>query len=165
MLRLLGLDDDRLVELERDPQGGLGALASNGAQAASFLAPLLGHSLVFHKSAQLHDPWFGYLALTQEPVQVVGICSFKGAPNESGEVEISYCTIDRFEGRGYATGMARMLMEIAFAAPEVRKVIAHTLPFPHASTSVLQKAGLECQGEVQDPEDGRIWRWEKCRGE
>jgi ribosomal-protein-alanine N-acetyltransferase len=40
-------------------------------------------------------------------------------------------------------------------------VRAHTLPNPNASTRVLTKCGFHRVGEVIDPEDGLVWRWER----
>ncbi len=40
---------------------------------------------------------------------------------------------------------------------------AHTLPAPNASTRVLAKCGFERTGEVEDPEDGLVWRWERSK--
>ena len=74
-------------------------------------------------------------------------------------MEIAYGTVSGLEGRGYATGMARALVEIAFRLPAVKRVIAHTLPEPNDSTRVLRKTGLIWVGEVMDPEDGKVWRW------
>ena len=55
--------------------------------------------------------------------------------------------------------MARKLIALARAVPVVRSVVAHTLPQRNASTRVLEKAGMQYVGEVEDPEDGRVWRW------
>ena len=52
------------------------------------------------------------------------------------------------------------MVEYAFRSEEVRKVIAHTLPDGVASQRVLQKAGFRKAGEVVDPEDGLVWRFE-----
>jgi RimJ/RimL family protein N-acetyltransferase len=56
--------------------------------------------------------------------------------------------------------MARKLIALANGSPNVRKIIAHTLPETSASTRVLEKVGMTYVGEVIDPEDGRVWRWE-----
>jgi RimJ/RimL family protein N-acetyltransferase len=96
--------------------------------------------------------------------EVVGSCAFKGAPTDGGTVEIAYFTYPGFEGRGYATGMAGKLIELASASPEVRRVVAHTLPEANASTRVLERVGMTFVGEVIDPEDGRVWRWQKQTG-
>ena len=103
--------------------------------------------------------WGGYLAVDDASGLVVGSCAFKGPPTEDGAVEIAYYTFGPYEGRGHAKGMARALISVAFSPPPVRRVIAHTLPESNPSTSVLRSAGMSFVGEVQDPEDGLVWRW------
>ena len=105
-------------------------------------------------------PWGGYLVVDEETVVVVGTCAFKTAPTPDGIVEIAYFTFPMFEGQGYGTKMAEKLIAIAAASPEVCRVIAHTSPEPNASTRILEKVGMKLVGEVNDPEDGRVWRWE-----
>jgi len=64
------------------------------------------------------------------------------------------------QGQGYATEAAEALVRYAIDSGQVGTVCAHTLPEANASTRVLTKCGLECVGEVVDPEDGLVWRWE-----
>jgi RimJ/RimL family protein N-acetyltransferase len=52
-------------------------------------------------------------------------------------------------------------MRYAFASGQVRVVRAHTLPELNASARALTKCGFKRVGEVVDPEDGLVWRWEK----
>lgn len=105
-------------------------------------------------------PWSGYLAVDAGTATVVGCGGFKGNPAGEGTVEIAYMTFPAFEGRGVATRIAGALVEIARATPAVRSVIAHTLAEPNASTRVLRKCGFEFAGDVVDPEDGPVWRWQ-----
>jgi RimJ/RimL family protein N-acetyltransferase len=107
---------------------------------------------------ELH--WDGYFVVDQETREVVGSCAFKTAPSDEGAVEIAYFTYPGFEDRGYATLMARKLVQLASRSAMVRQVIAHTLPESSASTRVLEKVGMAFVGEVVDPEDGRVWRWQ-----
>jgi RimJ/RimL family protein N-acetyltransferase len=106
------------------------------------------------------EPWCGYLAINDTTRMFIGTCGFKGAPNADGAVEIAYFTFPDNERRGYATEMARALTDIAREVGGTRRVIAHTPPEKNASTRVLEKVGMVLQGEVMDPEDGRVWRWE-----
>lgn len=119
-------------------------------------------------------PWGSYLAVTSTSRegasasvstgrQVVGVCAFKDSPNAAGEVEIAYFTYPPYERRGIATAMARELIVIARSQLNAPQVIAHTLPERNASTRVLERNGLRFTGEVMDPEDGRVWRWELDR--
>lgn len=109
------------------------------------------------------SPWGGYLAVNDAQV-VIGTCGFKSPPAGDATVEIAYFTFPDYEGQGYATAMAGKLVEAASRSPDVRRIIAHTLPEPNASGRVLGKVGLRFAGEVIDPEDGRVWRWQMTSG-
>ena len=104
------------------------------------------------------EPWGCYLAYDGETP--VGTCAFKAAPDQAGTVELAYMTFPAYEGRGHATAMVGALTEIAFAAA-APLVIAHTLPRENASNRALRCNGFGYAGEVTDPEDGQVWRWEK----
>lgn len=91
---------------------------------------------------------------------VVGLAGFKDAP-VGGVVEIAYFTFPRFEGHGYATRTIERL--VALAGNAVARVIAHTLPAINASNTALARQGFVHVGEMIDPDDGLVWRWEKSR--
>jgi ribosomal-protein-alanine N-acetyltransferase len=117
--------------------------------------------------AQLHssvsaDPWtFGFSIVHLDSDTVVGKCGFKGPPAADGMVEIAYGVSPEYRGKGYATEAAQSLTDYAFNSGKVRVIRAHTLPEQNASTRVLAKCGFRRIGEVIDPEDGLVWRWEK----
>lgn len=115
----------------------------------------------FQQSA-FEDPWMHGFNLLRADGANVGIGSFKGPPVD-GAVEIAYAVVPEHQGKGYATVAARAMVEFAFRAPEVRKVLAHTLPDGLASQRVLLKSGFTHTGEVVDPEDGLVWRFEIVR--
>ena len=108
------------------------------------------------------DEWLHGFAIV-EPTEglVIGLCGFKGPPAQDAVVEISYGLAPGHRGRGYATEAARELVARAFASGLVRRVIAHTLPEPNPSTRVLTRCGFVCLGEVIEPDDGLVWRWER----
>jgi ribosomal-protein-alanine N-acetyltransferase len=102
-------------------------------------------------------PWGSYVVhLDGRPI---GIAAFKSAPTPDGEVEIAYMTFPAYESRGHATATIAALVRIAEAAGAAP--IAHTLPEENASNKALRRNGFTYAGEVNDPEDGLIWRWEK----
>ena len=117
--------------------------------------------------ARLHaaaptDPWtHGYSMMLRNGDRQVGHAGFKGPPTSDWVVEIAYGVATEFQGNGYATEAANALTDFAFDTGQVRIVRAHTLPEPNASTRVLTKCGFRFAGEVVDPEDGLVWRWEK----
>jgi RimJ/RimL family protein N-acetyltransferase len=104
-------------------------------------------------------PWLGYLAGDPATGRIVGTCSFKTEPR-GGVVEIAYYTFSDFEGRGYATAMAKALLSIA-AAGGVESVSAQTAPEPNASTRILEKLGFSRAGEAVDEEIGPAWVWKR----
>ena len=108
------------------------------------------------------DPWIhGFALVHRERDIVIGQCGFKGSPTPDGVVEIAYGISPAHQGNGYATEAANALVAYAFGSGLVRLVLAHTLPEPNASTRVLAKCGFRNVGEVVDPDDGVVWRWEK----
>jgi len=116
------------------------------------------------RAAQGSDPWeFGYTVVHVALQRAIGGVSFKGAPDTDGLVEIAYGIDEPFQGHGYATEAAAALVDFAFADPRVRVVCAHTRREAVASPRVLEKCGFTHVGEVVDPEDGLVWRFEKRR--
>lgn len=108
------------------------------------------------------DPWIhGFTMVHRDNGSVIGQCGFKGPPDAEGMVEIAYGVAPEHQGQGYATEAAAALVDFAFSHQQVRVVRAHTLPEPNASTRVLTKCGFRKIGDVMDPEDGLVWRWEK----
>ncbi len=108
------------------------------------------------------DPWIhGFALVHQSSGTVVGRCGFKGPPTAAGVVEIAYGVTPEYQGKGYATEAAAALVSYALSHEQVRTVRAHTLPRANASTRVLTKCGFRRVGEVIDPEDGLVWRWER----
>jgi RimJ/RimL family protein N-acetyltransferase len=109
------------------------------------------------------DPWIhGFELVHQGSGTVVGRCGFKGPPAD-GVVELAYGVSPEHQGKGYATEAAAVLVNYALSHEGVRTVRAHTLPQQSASTRVLTKCGFRCIGEVIDPEDGLVWRWERSK--
>ena len=107
------------------------------------------------------DPWrLGFAVVHPASGAVIGSGGFKGPPDSGGMVEIAYGIVPEHQGRGYATEVARALVAYALESDSVKIVRAHTLPNPNASTKVLTKCGFRFVGEVTDPDDGLVWRWE-----
>lgn len=101
--------------------------------------------------AQLDDPseqgWlFWYLATTDDASELVGICGFKGRPDQSGSVEIGYSILARFQRQGYATEAVQRLVGWALSHHNVNEVSAETLPHLSQSISVLEKNGFRRTG-------------------
>jgi [ribosomal protein S5]-alanine N-acetyltransferase len=108
------------------------------------------------------DPWaLSFAAVERASGSAVGGCAFKGPPDADGVVEVAYGIDSPHRGRGFATEAAGALVGFAFASGRVRLVRAHTKPDNGASARVLAKCGFRPVGEVIDPEDGLVSRWER----
>ncbi len=89
---------------------------------------------------------FWYLVSSGDPGELVGICGFKGRPDVSGSVEISYSILSCFQCMGYATEAVYRLVGWAFSHHNVNEVCAETLPHLRQSIRVLEKNGFEFTG-------------------
>jgi [ribosomal protein S5]-alanine N-acetyltransferase len=164
-LRLIPHTADQLLTLIERPDryeqlAGLPAAAGlreffvSGEVSVAFIESL--------RSIEGADPWrLGFAVVDPAARAVVGSAGFKGAADPDGVVEIAYGIAPAFQGRGYATEVARALVEFVRERSSARTIRAHTLPETNASTTVLGRCGFGFRGEVIDPEDGRVWRWER----
>lgn len=112
-------------------------------------------------TATAPEPWtHGFAIVDRTSGATIGSCAYKGPPDTDETVEIAYGVDPAYQGRGFATEAAQALVEYALSSGRVRTVRAHTRPEGTASMRVLGKLGFRCIGEVIDPEDGSVLRWE-----
>jgi [ribosomal protein S5]-alanine N-acetyltransferase len=138
--------------------------ASIETMDAADKAQLSGDWLARLDASTLPDPWVhGFSMMESLTGNTVGQCGFKGPPDSDGVVEIAYGVASDQERQGYATEAARALVAFAFSITQVKRVRAHTLPAANASKRVLAKCGFQYVGEINDPEDGLVWRFETGR--
>jgi len=89
--------------------------------------------------------WY-LLSSSAGPRELLGICGFKGRPDESGSVEIGYSILDQYRSNGFATEAVARLLIWAFGHQNVREVCAETLPYLRQSIRVLEKNGFTFTG-------------------
>lgn len=93
-----------------------------------------------------------FIVWNREPrAVVVGVAGFSGAPGGNGTVELGYSVLPDFQRRGFAVAAVKLLLERAFAAPSVTRVIARTLPHLAPSIGVLTKLGFTLVPEAPEP--------------
>jgi [ribosomal protein S5]-alanine N-acetyltransferase len=108
------------------------------------------------------DYWaLAFTVVDRATATAVGACAFKGPPDAAGVVEVAYGIDPPHRGRGFATEAAAGLAGFALAASRAARVRAHSKPDNVASARVLEKCGFIPVGEVVDPEDGLVRRWER----
>ena len=157
------METDRLILTANTPED---ARAMIDALAPEDRAQVSADWLAMLDTAAGPDPWMlGFTVSLRSTGEAIGSCGFKGPPTADGVVEIAYAIEALHRGKGYATETAAAVTAFAFDQPGVERVRAHTLRESNASTRVLTKCGFRRVGEVIDPEDGPVWRWEKVRGE
>lgn len=146
--------------LELRPRTKEEALAAIDAMSPADREQVSPEWLARVTASEVAIPWLNGFTIVQRVTgKAVGSCGYKGPPEADSVVEIAYMLEPEFRERGYATEAARAMADFAFAS-DVKVVRAHTLPHENASTRVLTKCGFEMVGDVTDPEDGRVWRWE-----
>jgi RimJ/RimL family protein N-acetyltransferase len=140
-----------LIPIERNgtPRGFTGSLPRDATEACRVTSEL-------YTTVGFEEPWIGYLALSDDTP--VGACAFKSKP-ANRRVEIAYFTFPEFEGRGFATAMARRLVAIAREHDSAVILAAQTLPERNSSHRVLEKLGFHHVDTVEHPEDGTVWEW------
>jgi len=115
-------------------------------------------------AATTRDPWIlGFSVVHTATRATIGTVAFKAPPDPDGIVEIAYQIVPEHQNRGYATEACAAATAFALASGLVRTVRAHTLAELNASGRVLTKCGFQNIGEVIDPDDGLVWRWERHR--
>lgn len=101
------------------------------------------------------EGWLGWYALRRAdggvPAVLVGAGGYLGPPTPDGEVEIGYSLVAGARGNGYATEMARFLVDRALAHPAATLVVAHTDAGNAASIAVLERVGFRRAGAGAEP--------------
>ncbi|HKQ30376.1 MAG TPA: GNAT family N-acetyltransferase [Burkholderiales bacterium] len=159
-LRLIPLDIASIAAILDDLDQFQERLGVSAETNRSLIVEVARQTGAMLQVSGVQAPWCGYLVVNDATRMFIGTCGFKGKPDGDGAVEIAYFTFPESEHRGYATQMARALTDVARKSGAVRRLIAHTRPEKGASTRVLEKIGMTLHGEITDPEDGRVWRWE-----
>lgn len=171
----MNLLTDRLELVPFAPQHLLALIAGTEQFAAEFGQPVADGLRDFFISGEVSaawieqlqeatspDPWtLGFAVCERASGLVIGSGGFKGTPDDLGEVELGYGIAPAYQSRGYATEVAKALIAFAEQDCRVQLITAHTLREPNASGRVLTKCGFVLTGEVDDPDDGPIWRWER----
>ena len=118
-------------------------------------------ALPFFIEVMEQDPtgqvWDGLIIHQADRVAIGGI-GFHSSPDEAGMVEIGYNIIPAYEGQGYATEMARRVIDWAFQRPGIQVITAECLDDNIGSIRVLEKVGMRRLAA-----EGHTLKWELHR--
>lgn len=136
------------------------ALAERLAQTSDAQQRAIYETMLANCRAQPADRlWYTCWSIRlKDGGEEVGRFSFKGPPNELGEVEIAYRIDPPHRGVGYATEAAYDAVNWAFARPEAYYVLAEADERNAASIGVLSHLGFTAAGWGRE---GRIFEKEK----
>ncbi len=98
--------------------------------------------------------WDGIILHKAEQIAIGGI-GFLGGPDEAGMVEMGYNILPAYEGQGYATEMARRVIDWAFHTPGIPVITAQCLDDNIGSIRVLEKVGMRRLAP-----EGNLLKWE-----
>jgi len=124
---------------------------------------ILQYSLDRLLESEEENNWWMYFPIHKQDNKLIGSGGYKGKPTPDGTVELGYEIASDYRNRGLATEMTKGLIDNAFKDNRVKSIIAHTLGKESPSTKVLQKCGFMKAEEINDPDDGSIWRWQLKR--
>ena len=127
-----------------------------GARVPPTWPPPFNDEASMEWSARIHEAngaavgWGGWYFLLRDDRSnartAIGGGGFKGPPTPEGTVEIGYSLIEEHQGKGYGTEAILAIVAWAFEHPEVRRVIAETLPELQPSIRLLEKCGFRLVG-------------------
>jgi len=109
-----------------------------------------------------HQDEWGGIMIDRAELAAVGQMSCKAAPDRYGAVELGYGVNPSYHNRGYATEMARALVDWSLTQRGVTRVVAECLADNAASIRVLEKSGFRRAGRRLDGE-GPLILWERMR--
>lgn len=100
--------------------------------------------------------WYIWYAIrlpkNNTPSLLVGAGGYFGPPDKDGIVEIGFSIVPSQRQKGYATEIAKALVENAFNDNRIKIVIAHTTINNKASCKVLEKSGFHYIPNKHDPD-------------
>jgi RimJ/RimL family protein N-acetyltransferase len=93
---------------------------------------------------------WGLWALEErESDRIVGLAGLFPLAGEGPEIELAYHIVPSRWGRGYATEAGAALLEAAWRETALGQVVAIAVPENRASTRVMEKLGMSCQGPAR----------------
>ena len=117
---------------------------------------LFGRLATVDESKQRLERWLGlwekqgigFWLFSNADGILVGHAGLFPSPQNADAIEIGYTVKPAFWGRGYATEMARAVVDVAFADLTLDAVVANAMPENNASRRVLQRIGFSLVGET-----------------
>lgn len=101
-----------------------------------------------------------FLAATDsQSGEIVGEAVLKVVPPGHGQGEIGFGVVPRLWKKGYATEIARVLLDVGFRSLKLNRIAAQCAPENKASIRVMQKLGMAREGLLREHyrAGGKYW--------
>ncbi len=86
-----------------------------------------------------------YPILLKERDEIIGHCGLNHLEG-GAEIEIAYLIDDRFWHQGFATEISRAVLQEAFRATDIDRIVAVAFPENTHSIAVMQRIGMQAIG-------------------
>ncbi len=142
-------DVDHLVDLDSDPEV---TRYINGGKATPrdfIVDSVMPRIMSYYETYTDLGIW---AALTQSTSEFLGWFHFRPNHADKSEIELGYRLKRKFWGQGFATEGSLALVRKGFVELGVDNVVALADPDNGASRRVMEKAGLEYEKNVKEPD-------------
>ncbi len=94
--------------------------------------------------------WFQYAMVLRGTGELIGDCASGTDATDPRQAEIGFTLRPEFQGQGYATEAARLLLGYLFGARSKHRVTARCDPRNAASVAVLERLGMRREGYLRE---------------
>jgi len=94
--------------------------------------------------------WFQFAVALRATGQLIGDCAAMPLADDPRQCEIGFTLAERYQGHGYATEAARLLVGYLFTARGKHRIAASCDARNAASAAVLERLGMRREGHLRE---------------
>ena len=94
--------------------------------------------------------WFQFAVVLQATGQLIGDCAAMPLASDPSQCEIGFTLAERYQGHGYATEAARLLLGYLFTVRGKHRIIAYCDARNAASAAVLERLAMRREGYLRE---------------
>ena len=94
--------------------------------------------------------WFQFAVALRATDQLIGDCAAMPHADDPSQCEIGFTIAERYQGHGYATEAARLLMGYLFTVRGKHRIIAYCDARNAASAAVLERLAMRREGHLRE---------------
>jgi aminoglycoside 6'-N-acetyltransferase len=94
--------------------------------------------------------WFQFAVALRPAGQLIGDCAARPHADDPRQCEIGFTIAPGYQGRGYATEAARLLVGYLFGRRGKHRITASCDPRNAASAAVLERLGMRREGHLRE---------------